>query len=608
MPSTSSLDEENEAKQTQKEFRKLERNMNSPRKTFTSNYVNSSVLNSKPSDKGHSKIGKKYPDHSLLAQRKRNCVSATMVMPHDNDHEPCSVGSKPSVHCSQNLSESHFISSVYTTSEKCSVPQLCNSVSTNKCSTDTSKYKSKTPMASQETAICAQKTSSDTENRVGLGTYIKKKLAGIFKNDKGKNNGINLNDNSEDKGVNNDELISFQCQLLPLSLCDGFAVREFPKSSQPIDSIDTVINGSENQSFSKDDMSDNLSACDNVIKDYTMMESDLSSQNSSDDSFLHVSLPADENDLTFLNQLQLFNSDEYTSSNESKEDFVQVSNHKVDGSQSDFPIESKLIINSDMKYDNQKDNQIDRELARNGKLFSLNQCAITTDRQKIISKSKIAKSSPKLSLRRKLFHSKRDSDETLPVASEISGSSADLDCTWLKAASNAILKIENELNKTSYNDIVVSNDVFESPCSTPVKTAPSFLRRKFSHSSSLSSFSSDNFSDSEIEDTPLPCGYYVNSGAKPIKTKKGDVKQTFPEIKCTTVQCSENSSGEKEDDSQNMFNVNRDDNSELFKRYYHVFRENELNELITSHMQSIKITSSSYDHANWCVIAEKCCD
>lgn len=40
-------------------------------------------------------------------------------------------------------------------------------------------------------------------------------------------------------------------------------------------------------------------------------------------------------------------------------------------------------------------------------------------------------------------------------------------------------------------------------------------------------------------------------------------------------------------------------------RFYHVFREGELDQLIERHVENLHIISSYYDHANWCVIAEK---
>ncbi|XP_022109385.1 uncharacterized protein LOC110989365 [Acanthaster planci] len=47
------------------------------------------------------------------------------------------------------------------------------------------------------------------------------------------------------------------------------------------------------------------------------------------------------------------------------------------------------------------------------------------------------------------------------------------------------------------------------------------------------------------------------------------------------------------------------DDPSLYLRYYHVFREGELADLIEEHVDSLHILRSYYDHANWCVIAEK---
>ncbi len=41
-----------------------------------------------------------------------------------------------------------------------------------------------------------------------------------------------------------------------------------------------------------------------------------------------------------------------------------------------------------------------------------------------------------------------------------------------------------------------------------------------------------------------------------------------------------------------------------FYRYYHVFKEGELISVV-SQIPSLKIVQSYYDHANWCVVAEK---
>lgn len=40
-------------------------------------------------------------------------------------------------------------------------------------------------------------------------------------------------------------------------------------------------------------------------------------------------------------------------------------------------------------------------------------------------------------------------------------------------------------------------------------------------------------------------------------------------------------------------------------RYYHVFREGELAELIQNYVEELHVLHSYFDHANWCVVAEK---
>jgi hypothetical protein len=40
-------------------------------------------------------------------------------------------------------------------------------------------------------------------------------------------------------------------------------------------------------------------------------------------------------------------------------------------------------------------------------------------------------------------------------------------------------------------------------------------------------------------------------------------------------------------------------------RYYHVFREGEIDHMIEKYVENLHIIRSYYDHANWCVVAEK---
>lgn len=45
--------------------------------------------------------------------------------------------------------------------------------------------------------------------------------------------------------------------------------------------------------------------------------------------------------------------------------------------------------------------------------------------------------------------------------------------------------------------------------------------------------------------------------------------------------------------------------SQTYHRYYHVFKEGELDYLINTYVDNLHIISSYYDHANWCIVAEK---
>ena len=48
-----------------------------------------------------------------------------------------------------------------------------------------------------------------------------------------------------------------------------------------------------------------------------------------------------------------------------------------------------------------------------------------------------------------------------------------------------------------------------------------------------------------------------------------------------------------------------DVDSKDLSRYYHVFKDGELSRLISKHIHCLRIISSTYDHGNWCIVAEK---
>ena len=45
--------------------------------------------------------------------------------------------------------------------------------------------------------------------------------------------------------------------------------------------------------------------------------------------------------------------------------------------------------------------------------------------------------------------------------------------------------------------------------------------------------------------------------------------------------------------------------AQTYHRYYHVFKEGELDYLINTYVDNLHIINSYYDHANWCIVAEK---
>ncbi|KAF7997126.1 hypothetical protein HCN44_005403 [Aphidius gifuensis] len=62
--------------------------------------------------------------------------------------------------------------------------------------------------------------------------------------------------------------------------------------------------------------------------------------------------------------------------------------------------------------------------------------------------------------------------------------------------------------------------------------------------------------------------------------------------------------------SQESLNSERDDSGDgdgaiTYHQYYHVFREGELDQLINKYVENLHIISSYYDHASWCIVAEK---
>ncbi|XP_076163083.1 class I SAM-dependent methyltransferase fire dancer [Ptiloglossa arizonensis] len=57
--------------------------------------------------------------------------------------------------------------------------------------------------------------------------------------------------------------------------------------------------------------------------------------------------------------------------------------------------------------------------------------------------------------------------------------------------------------------------------------------------------------------------------------------------------------------SQESLPSDRGGGAITYHQYYHVFREGELDQLINKYVENLHIISSYYDHASWCIVAEK---
>ena len=54
--------------------------------------------------------------------------------------------------------------------------------------------------------------------------------------------------------------------------------------------------------------------------------------------------------------------------------------------------------------------------------------------------------------------------------------------------------------------------------------------------------------------------------------------------------------------------ISEGDTFDTFMRYYHVFRENELRQLVEKNISNVRISDCYYDHENWCVVVIKSVD
>ena len=115
---------------------------------------------------------------------------------------------------------------------------------------------------------------------------------------------------------------------------------------------------------------------------------------------------------------------------------------------------------------------------------------------------------------------------------------------------------------------------------------------------------SDFSRDTHNADRQTPCcdGRPSSEEVPPRSSTLKAATQEPPDVLTKTESCASSLSGST---SQESLPSDNGGGAITFHRYYHVFREGELDQLIERYVENLHIISSYYDHANWCVVAEK---
>lgn len=144
-----------------------------------------------------------------------------------------------------------------------------------------------------------------------------------------------------------------------------------------------------------------------------------------------------------------------------------------------------------------------------------------------------------------------------------------------------------------------------SDCSRRDKTAStlSLGPNSIEYSDAVTGSSSDCSRDMRCSGRTVQCdGMSSSEEAPPRGVAMKAATQEPPEVLTKTESCASSLSGST---SQESLPSDSGGGAITFHRYYHVFREGELDQLIERYVENLHIISSYYDHANWCVVAEK---
>lgn len=120
--------------------------------------------------------------------------------------------------------------------------------------------------------------------------------------------------------------------------------------------------------------------------------------------------------------------------------------------------------------------------------------------------------------------------------------------------------------------------------------------------SEASTVSSDNVSVPESPSDLEESDVWKSKSNSP--TENGSPVKEYPLPASSLVRNGSSSSSNSSGSTSSSTQSSPGDQPE-YHRFYHVFREGELVDLIERHVDNLHILNCYYDHANWCVVAEK---
>ncbi|KFM59634.1 putative methyltransferase-like protein, partial [Stegodyphus mimosarum] len=189
---------------------------------------------------------------------------------------------------------------------------------------------------------------------------------------------------------------------------------------------------------------------------------------------------------------------------------------------------------------------------------------------------------------------KKDSGKEINSLSSISNKTQNSDRCSKK---NSFETSEKKVSKVS--DDSITSDANSTGTGKDTKKVPEKLKilNRSSQSVCLERIRQDSFEkddESSQSTQSAPC-------SPRIKPRQRSVEEVMSNSR---TELSRNSSL-SQSTSQESLPGNETGGLMAYHRYYHVFRQGELDNLIESHVENLHILSSYYDHANWCVVAEK---